>query len=94
MKLNIAIPTEWQGLPVTLLIDPNCEALIWSKTGEPLQGITGGTGVDRHIDYILTSKASAGQVVELWVEVACNGMFGTGDYLIGPPDPTRYTYLH
>jgi alpha-mannosidase len=89
LKLNITIPNEWKGETVQLHFDPSCEAMIWSCHGEALQGITGGDGHDRHVDFELTCTAKGGEHVQLYIEVACNGMFGCGDYLIGPPDPNR-----
>lgn len=58
----------------------NCEAMVWSTTGTPIQGITGGNGGDRHVDVLLTqSAATQGEHKEIYIEVACNGMFGNGD---------------
>lgn len=32
-------------------------------------------------------------MIQFYVEMACNGMFGTGNGLIGPPDPNRFFNL-
>jgi alpha-mannosidase len=92
MKICIDVPVEWTGLPVTLLVDPSAEALIWSSNGTPLQGITGGNGDDRHIDYPLIDTCVGGERIDLYIEVACNGLFGCGDFLIGAPDKNRFIH--
>lgn len=39
---------------------------------------------------MLLKKAKGGEVIDLWVEMACNGMFGTGkNGLINPPEDNR-----
>jgi alpha-mannosidase len=35
----------------------SCEAMIWSKDGRPLQGITGGFGGDRRVEHVLGASA-------------------------------------
>ncbi|KAG1433955.1 hypothetical protein G6F56_014466 [Rhizopus delemar] len=62
--------------------------------GTPLQGLTGGAGSDARLEYTLTPHAQGGEVIQFYVEMACNGMFGTGNGLIGPPDPNRFFNLH
>jgi alpha-mannosidase len=75
---------------VHLVFDPSCEGLVWSEDGEPLMGITGGTGVDRRVDFLVTKAAKTNQTFRYWIEVAANGMFGAGtNTMIGPPDPNR-----
>jgi alpha-mannosidase len=32
-------------------------------------------------------------MIQFYIEMACNGMFGTGNGLIGPPDPNRFFNL-
>ncbi|KAI8901520.1 glycosyl hydrolases family 38 N-terminal domain-containing protein [Globomyces pollinis-pini] len=89
-KVEIVVPTSMKGENVMLLFDPSCEALIWSDHGEPLMGITGGNGGDRHVDFDLIKNAIGGDKINLWIEVAANGMFGAGvPTMIGAPDPNR-----
>ncbi|KAJ3000836.1 Alpha-mannosidase 2C1 [Globomyces sp. JEL0801] len=98
-KVEIVVPTSMKGENVTLLFDPSCEALIWSDHGEPLMGITGGNGGDRHVDFDLIKNAIGGDKINLWIEVAANGMFGYATIsincsagvptMIGAPDPNR-----
>jgi len=46
------------------------------------------------VEYSLLRKAKGGETVELFVEMACNGMFGTGQNgLINPPDENRFFQL-
>lgn len=82
----MTIPKDWPDEETWLVFDPDCEALICSEQGEPMQGITGGFGDDRHVDYVLP-KAHR---LLLYVEIACNGMFGNGS----PPNPNRYFKLN
>ncbi|KAF9086810.1 Glycoside hydrolase, 38 vacuolar alpha mannosidase [Mortierella sp. GBA35] len=89
-KLKITVPNEWAGDHVELIWDSNSEAMIWSTDGVPRQGLTGDKGNDRRVEYTLLKKAKGGEVLDLWVEMACNGMFGTGmNGLINPPDENR-----
>ncbi|KAJ2747871.1 Glycoside hydrolase, 38 vacuolar alpha mannosidase [Coemansia sp. BCRC 34301] len=93
VRATLQVPEEFAGKEVRLLFNPSCEAMVWSETGEPLQGITGGTGGDKHIDYIVTKCAPLASEpalsVVLYLEVASNGMFGNGEHVIGAPDPNR-----
>ena len=80
-RLEFVIPAEWEGHEVHLLWDSSSEACIW-KDGQPLQGLTGtGTiqwelGMSR-LAYRITTRATPGDRVELYVEMACNGLFGS-----------------
>ncbi|KAJ2845832.1 Glycoside hydrolase, 38 vacuolar alpha mannosidase, partial [Coemansia erecta] len=60
----------------------------------PSWGLTSGNGNNRWHKFILTSKAGAKEERHiLYLEVTCNGMFGLGDYMIGPPDSNCYFTL-
>ncbi|KAG6847892.1 hypothetical protein H0H93_005147, partial [Arthromyces matolae] len=75
--------------------DPGCEAMIYSTDGTPLQGITGGYGGDRRVEYIIPEAARKEGHHEFVIESSCNGMFGVpwhGD-TIDPPDMNRYFSL-
>ncbi|KAJ1744082.1 Glycoside hydrolase, 38 vacuolar alpha mannosidase [Coemansia sp. RSA 1086] len=91
VRVTVRIPSELEGKQVRLLFDPQCEAMVWSDKGEPLQGITGGDGTCRHVDYIVTNKAKADEPVRvLYLEIACNGMFGNpSEIFINPPTKDR-----
>ncbi|KAJ1861320.1 Glycoside hydrolase, 38 vacuolar alpha mannosidase, partial [Coemansia sp. RSA 2703] len=88
VRVSLEIPRSFAGKEVRLLFNPGCEAMVWTVDGMPQQGITGGSGADKRVEYVVQGKATAGSVT-LYVEVACNGMFGLGDYTIGPPDENR-----
>ncbi|KAJ3391538.1 Alpha-mannosidase 2C1 [Lobulomyces angularis] len=70
------VPSDYKNEQVVLLFDPGCEALVYSKCGTPLQGITGGLGGDRHIEVLISNSVKGGEVIEFFLEVALNGMFG------------------
>ncbi|ORX69069.1 hypothetical protein DL89DRAFT_275108 [Linderina pennispora] len=92
--VTVQIPKEFAGKPVQFLFDSNSEAMIWSADGEPLQGITGGGGDERHVDYLLTRKATDNEGIrEFYVEMAANDLFGNGDYHQHPQDRAIYYNL-
>ncbi len=93
-RVHFAIPPTMEGECVSLLWDPEAEALIWSEDGVPLQGITGGINGDRHVDFPLAQGQSvaAGEAFTFYIEVGCNGMFGAGAGWNGsilPPENDR-----
>ncbi|KAJ2157966.1 Glycoside hydrolase, 38 vacuolar alpha mannosidase, partial [Coemansia sp. RSA 552] len=80
-RVRVKIPAEFAGKPVQFRFDPSCEAMVWSADGEPIMGLTGGNGGERHVEYALTESASAAEPKRLfYVEVACNGLFGVGSW--------------
>lgn len=86
VKLEFTIKSE--HLPSYLIFNPGCEALVWSKDGEPLQGLTGGTDMTTHIDFPLKSSGS----LTYYIEVACNGLTGV-DGITPPPSDKYYKFL-
>ncbi|KAI8817665.1 glycosyl hydrolases family 38 N-terminal domain-containing protein [Fimicolochytrium jonesii] len=95
-RVTIDIPASFKGEEVELIFDPTCEALVWSTDGEPLMGITGDNNIDRHVEYRLTKNATGKEHIELYIESACNGMFGAGvggNGSIQPPENDRYFKL-
>ncbi|KAG0004825.1 Glycoside hydrolase, 38 vacuolar alpha mannosidase [Modicella reniformis] len=93
-KVKITIPIDWAGEQVELLWDSNSEAMVWSTDGVPRQGLTGDKGNDRRIEYPLVKNAKGGETIDLFIEMACNGMFGTGkNGQINPPDENRQFLL-
>lgn len=95
-KVTLKIPSYWQQYErVQFEFDPGCEAMIFSTDGVPLQGITGGYGGDRRVEYIIPPQAVRDGHYALVIESSCNGMFGVpwnGD-TIAPPDMNRYFQL-
>ncbi|KAI9312271.1 galactose mutarotase-like domain-containing protein [Dichotomocladium elegans] len=92
--VQLRIPNEFAGEEVHFIWNADNEALIWSIDGSPLQGLTGGAGSDARHEYILTTNAQGGEIIQFYIEMACNGMFGAGNGLIGPPDPNRFFNLN
>ena len=76
------------GIHLTAPDWAGCEALIWID-GHPAQGLTGNAdGHQARKSFPITTPTAT-----LWLEVACNGMFGVGrDGMINAPDPTRYCW--
>lgn len=62
------LPAEWADVErVQLEFDPSCEAMIFDTEGCPLQGITGGGGIDRRVEFILPKeKRASGYKCALW----------------------------
>ncbi|KAI8642212.1 galactose mutarotase-like domain-containing protein [Parasitella parasitica] len=90
--VSIVIPKELDGHQVVLQWDMGCEGMIWNTEGVPLQGLTGGSDQARH-DFIVTKKAASGERFKLYIEAACNGMFGVGANDAMVADPNRYFNL-
>jgi alpha-mannosidase len=72
--------------------DANNEGMVWTDDGKPLQGLTGG---GERVEWILPKSFRDGKEHTIYVEMACNGMFGNpmGGDTIQPPDPNRYFQL-
>ncbi|XP_015265205.1 PREDICTED: alpha-mannosidase 2C1 [Gekko japonicus] len=87
-KIDLGIPREWAGKEVHLWWESEGEGLVW-KDAQPVQGLT---REGEKISYILTDclKESDPHSLTLYVEVACNGLFGAGKgSMIAPPDPDK-----
>ncbi|SCV71207.1 BQ2448_2795 [Microbotryum intermedium] len=93
-RVTINLPRSWADAErVQLEWDPGCEAMVYDTEGLTLQGITGGFGVDRHIDFILDPK-KRNSTYKIYIEVACNAMFGNGKPEVNdPPDNSRMFQL-
>ncbi|KAJ6596062.1 hypothetical protein B0H10DRAFT_2232593 [Mycena sp. CBHHK59/15] len=85
-KVTLTIPEFEQYERVQFAFDPGCEAMIFDTDGLPLQGITGGYGGDRRVEYIIPPAARKAGVAHLVIKMSCNGMFRMGGGGIGPPD--------
>lgn len=66
--------------------DAHNEGLVWSEDGHPLQGLTGG---GERIEWVIPDAWRDGKEHTFYIEMACNGMFGTGS----PPNPNVYFTL-
>ncbi len=72
-RVRVTVPEEWRGGRVDLLFVSHCEAALW-RDGAILQGLNSGGDGERP-DAMLSSSAEPG-VLDLQIELACNGMFG------------------
>jgi alpha-mannosidase len=72
-RVRATVPAGWQGSRVELMWSSLTEAALW-RDGRIVQGLNGGGGGERP-DALIAERAEPGPV-ELWVEMACNGMFG------------------
>ena len=92
IKVELRVPSDLKDKEhLELHWDAGNEGLIWTTEGEPIQGLTGG---DR-IEWIIPESFRDGKFHTIYIEMACNGMFGNanGD-MIQPPNPNRYFQLH
>jgi alpha-mannosidase len=78
-RVDVEIPPDWKGREVHLLWDSSSEACVW-QDGQPLQGLTGsGTGWSASAArpaFCITKAAQGGERLLLYIEVACNSLFG------------------
>ncbi|KXX75907.1 Alpha-mannosidase [Madurella mycetomatis] len=72
--------------------DANNEGLVWTEDGKPLQGLTGG---GERVEWVIPDSFRDGKEHTIYIEMACNGMFGNapGGDSIQPPDPNKYFRL-
>ncbi|KAL2017493.1 hypothetical protein VTK56DRAFT_2035 [Thermocarpiscus australiensis] len=72
--------------------DAHNEGLVWTEDGKPLQGLTGNA---ERVEWILPDSFRDGEEHTIYIEMACNGMFGNapGGDSIQPPDPDKYFRL-
>uniref|UniRef100_A0ABM5EXU9 alpha-mannosidase n=1 Tax=Pogona vitticeps TaxID=103695 RepID=A0ABM5EXU9_9SAUR len=92
-KVELCVPKEWTGKEVHLLWESEGEGMVW-KEGQPVQGLT---TEGEKTSYLLTEslKETDPHSLTLYVEVACNGLFGAGKgSMIAPPDPDKKFSLH
>ncbi|OCT89483.1 mannosidase, alpha, class 2C, member 1 L homeolog isoform X1 [Xenopus laevis] len=84
-KVHASIPKEWVGHEVHLRWVCDGEGMVW-KDGEPVQGLT---NEGQKNSYILATefKSQDPQSMTIYIEVACNGLFGSGQgSMIAPTD--------
>ena len=81
-RIEIDVPSDWAGQEVHFLWDSSSEAEVWID-GHPVQGLTGtewawGSGSETALRpaYRLTKSAAGGEHLTLYVEMACNRLFG------------------
>ncbi|XP_048724339.2 alpha-mannosidase 2C1 isoform X1 [Caretta caretta] len=89
-KVELSIPRAWAGKEVHLLWESDGEGMVW-RDAQPVQ-TQGLTKEGEKTSYILTEGLEEAEPHSLtvYVEVACNGLFGAGKgSLIAPPDPDK-----
>ncbi|XP_074773839.1 alpha-mannosidase 2C1 isoform X1 [Athene noctua] len=87
-KVELSIPPAWAGREVHFVWESDGEGMVW-RDAQPVQGLT---KEGEKTSYILTRsmKEPEPHSLTLYVELACNGLFGAGKgSLIAPPDPDR-----
>ncbi|GAB0193978.1 alpha-mannosidase 2C1 [Grus japonensis] len=87
-KVELSIPPAWAGREVHFVWESDGEGMVW-RDAQPVQGLT---KEGEKTSYILTKslKESEPHSLTLYVELACNGLFGAGKgSMIAPPDPDR-----
>ncbi|KAF7224392.1 alpha-mannosidase 2C1 [Nothobranchius furzeri] len=92
-KVSMTIPESWRGKEVHLLFESDGEAMVW-RDGQPVQGLT---KEGEKTSYILSEclKDEEPHRLTLYVEMACNGLFGAGQgSMIAAPDPNRKFSVH
>lgn len=92
--VTLTIPKNFAGERVDFVFDCDNEVMVWSTEGKPLQGMTGGGGFNRRVNYPLSFRAAGGEKFEFYLEMANNGMFGVGlGNDINPPQTDRFFTL-
>lgn len=92
-RVKMKVPDHMARLEhLELHWDANNEGMVWSEDGNPLQGLTGG---GERVEWILPDSFRDGEWHTVYIEMACNGMFGNapGGDSIQPPDPNKYYQL-
>ncbi|EAQ92744.1 hypothetical protein CHGG_00979 [Chaetomium globosum CBS 148.51] len=88
-KVVLRVPKELQDKRLLELHwDANNEGLVWNEDGHPLQGLTGG---GERVEWVLPDSFRDGKDHTIYIEMACNGMFGNapGGDANQPPNPNK-----
>ncbi|KAI8678460.1 Alpha-mannosidase [Fusarium keratoplasticum] len=89
-KVVLRIPDDIKDEElIELHWDASNEGTIWTEDGVPIQGLTGS---GERIEWIIPDSFRDGEEHTIYIEMACNGMFGNapnGTTTIAPPDPNR-----
>ena len=93
------VPKDWRGAYVTLNLNFGGESLVFDADGCPLVGLTNGSVFDGdynkdHFHYL--KKAKGGEKIDLWIDAACNGLFGVKRPTdpAWEPDPAKHHGFH
>ncbi|CAG5119019.1 unnamed protein product [Candidula unifasciata] len=88
-RLEVVIPSKWVGKEVHLLWNSGSEALVWCH-GEPRQGLSGD---NNRISYIISYNLDAADLQQtVYIEMACNHLFGIGNLAIVKTDDEKKTF--
>lgn len=88
-KVQLTVPKDFLKKELLELHwDANNEGMVYTRDGNPLQGLTGG---GERVEWIIPDSFRDGKEHIIYIEMACNGMFGNapGGDSIQPPDPNR-----
>ena len=95
-RLQGTIPDGWQGRKIVAQLEFNGEAMVFSNSGVPLQGLTNGSVFKENFAreiFPVSDSCRGGEQIELWVEAAANQIFGVALEADPPKNcPTRYGY--
>ncbi|KAF2857049.1 glycoside hydrolase family 38 protein [Piedraia hortae CBS 480.64] len=89
-KVQFKLPSDWNDKPlVEFQWDSRSEGMVWTRDGKPLQGLSGNG--ERTEWVLLGDYRDANKEHTIYIEMACNGMFGNapGGDSVQPPDPNR-----
>ncbi|XP_066524177.1 alpha-mannosidase 2C1 [Hoplias malabaricus] len=87
-KIVLKMPEAWKGKEVHMRWESDGEGMVW-RDQQPVQGLT---KEGEKNSYVLSEclKESEAHSITLYVELACNGLFGAGQgSMIAAPDPNR-----
>ncbi|KAF3923173.1 Alpha-mannosidase [Dactylellina cionopaga] len=90
-RVHLTVPERMRDKdPVEFRWDADCESMVWSEDGVPQQGLTGG---GERTKWIIPKDWTDGKTHLLYIELACNRMFGNTNG-IQPPNMNAYFHLH
>lgn len=93
--MRVKIPLEWASKErVEFQWDADSEAMVYDEQGKILQGLTGGGGDNRRVQWILPDEWRDGKWHLFYIEASMNEIFGCGGGdIIQPPDQNRFFLL-
>ncbi|KAI9711381.1 MAG: Glycoside hydrolase, 38 vacuolar alpha mannosidase [Chrysothrix sp. TS-e1954] len=92
-KVQMTVPADIKNKEhLELHWDASNEGMVWTKDGEPLQGLTGN---GERPEWVIPKAMRDGKEHTFYIEMACNGMFGNapGGDPNEPPSPDKYFML-
>ncbi len=91
-RIGATVPPEWAGHRVDLLWVTHSEATLWIG-GRSIQGLNTSHEGPRP-DALLLEQAAGGEQLELRIELACNGKFGSLDRPYATVEPVVLDRCH